>query len=737
MPPQATTPAPTSLGIGDIYYILFRHKWKILICSLCGFAAAAALYKLRPPPFQSDAKLFVRYVLSEKQISPVPSDEQAKSPDQRGETIMSSEEEILTSADLAQEVAQAVGPEKILAKLGGGKDLLKATNVIRANLLVEVPPHGSVIHLTFKHPDPEIVQPVLRELISRYMTMHREVHQSLGMLGDFLTQETDQLRARLSQTEDDLRKARTKAGIVDSVEDTKKAYTDQITALRLQLFAAQADLAEKKSEYDAVVKMAAPAKAPQSTESTVKPIAETPSSAIDDYRAALGRIDYLTKAETELLLQFTPGSARVKEIRSQLDAAKAQKQALEDKYPSLIRGQPSLASVSAGPVQRPAFDLASAAAQIAALEAKVNALNGELEQVTKDAANLASMEVSLSELRRRQQMEEENYRHLSSSLEQSRFDEALGNGHVSNISAIETPTPPAVDWKKTCQLLAGVAGAGIAIGLGWAFGIELYLDRTLKRPVDMERHVKAPLFIAIPDAKSVRRRRWLSRPREKIAASPAPNGALGESNPLYAFHETLRDRLIGFFESRNLTHKPKLVAVTSLGRNAGVTTTAVGLSQSLSEIGDSNVLLVDMTVSQGSARRFNKGKALPDLDEALERRGESETTNLFVVAADSNSEQLSRNLPQRFSKLVPKLKASDFDYILFDMPPVSQISITPRLAGFMDMVLLVIESEKTDRDLVQRATALLAESRAHVGTVLNKTRSYGASGVQQEFLIGA
>jgi hypothetical protein len=68
------------------------------------------------------------------------------------------------------------------------------------------------------------------------------------------------------------------------------------------------------------------------------------------------------------------------------------------------------------------------------------------------------------------------------------------------------------------------------------------------------------------------------------------------------------------------------------------------------------------------------------------------------------------------------------------MPPVSQISITPRLAGFMDMVLLVIESEKTNRDLVERATALLAQSKAHVGAVLNKTQTYVPKGLHQDNL---
>jgi Mrp family chromosome partitioning ATPase len=70
------------------------------------------------------------------------------------------------------------------------------------------------------------------------------------------------------------------------------------------------------------------------------------------------------------------------------------------------------------------------------------------------------------------------------------------------------------------------------------------------------------------------------------------------------------------------------------------------------------------------------------------------------------------------------MKASDYDYIIFDMPPVSEISITPRLARFMDMVLLVIESEKTSRDAAMRVASMLSETKTNVGLVLNKNRSY-------------
>jgi len=93
---------------------------------------------------------------------------------------------------------------------------------------------------------------------------------------------------------------------------------------------------------------------------------------------------------------------------------------------------------------------------------------------------------------------------------------------------------------------------------------------------------------------------------------------------------------------------------------------------------------------------------------------------------------LPRVLPRRVNSLVPQLKASDYDYIIFDMPAVSQISSTPRLARFMDIVLLVIESEKTDREAAERATAMLTQSNAEVGVVLNKTQRYVPKRLQQD-----
>jgi Mrp family chromosome partitioning ATPase len=50
----------------------------------------------------------------------------------------------------------------------------------------------------------------------------------------------------------------------------------------------------------------------------------------------------------------------------------------------------------------------------------------------------------------------------------------------------------------------------------------------------------------------------------------------------------------------------------------------------------------------------------------------------------------------------------------------------------MDMVFMVVESEKTDRDLVKRATAMLTETKANVGIVLNKGRNYVPRRLEQQ-----
>ena len=199
----------------------------------------------------------------------------------------------------------------------------------------------------------------------------------------------------------------------------------------------------------------------------------------------------------------------------------------------------------------------------------------------------------------------------------------------------------------------------------------------------------------------------------------------------------MRERIISYFEVHNLDlKKPKLVAVTGCADGAGVSTLASGLAAALSKTGDGNVLLVDMNVDQGVAHSFYKGKPGCGISDALEPENRAEAQvqeNLYLATLNNGgNDKLVKVLPTRFNHLMPRLKASDYDYIIFDMPPVTQTSATPRLASYMDLALLVLESEKTSQHAAARASALMREARANVAAVLNKHRSHMPAGLSQE-----
>jgi len=735
------------MTLGDIYYVLFRHKWKIISCSVAGLLAGVTLFVMQPSPYQSEAELFIRYVLESRFPGPTVDGSKMISPDDRGQTIINSEIEILRSLDSAQQVADSIGPEKILAKAGGGKDRIQAAALVRKNLTVEVPAKSSVIRIVFQHPDAGIVQPVLKGLIDSYLKKHAEVHQSPGTSDDFLTQQTDQLRSRLAQTDQELRKARNKAGVI-SLDDTKKAYTEQIAKIRQDLFAAEADLAERRAALQEVQRLS-PAVA-----ETTNAAAEMRSDQVDEYKRLCARLDLLWRREQELLTQFTGESTLVKEVRGQIAEADKLKKKMEEEHPRLATLGAFLAKVADQRVS-PSVNLSTESTRAMALESRIKVLNSQLDQIRSEAGNMDEAEGAISELQRKKQLEESNYKYFAASLEQARIDGALGAGRVTNIGRIQEPSPPYRDRSKSLKMVAMVVIGGVLAGLAWAFLIELYFDHSIKRPSEVEAKLHLPLFLSIPDVSWNGRRRLaraakheplLLKDAEGDAPAAASSGVSEEngnheietwshSHSLRPFYEALRDRLVVYFEVRNLTHKPKLVAVTGPGRGSGVSTTAVGLAACLSETGDGNVLLVDMNHEHGAAQQFYKGKPVCGLEQALYMKDDAMVHNQFyVVAGGSNSDKLPRILPKRFTSLVPKFKASDYDYIIFDMPPISQTSVTPRLAGFMDMVLLVIESEKTDRNIVRQACALLGESKANVCAVLNKTRTYVPPRLHQEFL---
>ena len=742
-------PAAPGISLVDIYFVLFRRKWLILFFTAIGVLAGTCFWLVKQPPFQSSCKLFIRYVTDSQPNNPGDTGQRVTSLTDLGQTVLNSEMQIMGSFDLFEQVATNIGPDKILEKIGGGRDPYQAASFIANHLRIEPSRESCVIQLTFTHPDQTVVAPVLQAIVDAYLDKHLQIHTTIGISEDLLIEKQAQLKQQIAQTDEELRMAKTNAGIID-LDASKKAYSDEIARIQRDLFMAQADLAEHQASFSEIA---------GSKKASAKITNDITGANISDeqltrYKAACSRLGYLQKRQSEYIAQgYTEENKLVKEVQTQLAQTAKLKNDMEEANPALAALD--FSSVNQNSSTMSASGSPSSTIQLTSLPTRIKTLEAQLRQVQGDASKLGDAEQKITALLRRKKMQEGFSDNIQATLDRTHINETIGGpGRVSNISTFQHPSPPSRDYKSYYKKVFAMMFGGLLFGLGLAFLLELYLDRTIKRPIEVQNKLKIPFFLSIPDlGQGSRKAKELSvANRKQLGYSGGKDNAAGVvavkesqlevmswsvNRRFDSYYDALRDRLVVYFESINLTRKPKLVAVTSTHKGAGVSTIAAGLASSLSETGDGRVLLVDMNLENGAAQQFFRGQPNCKLDDALEsetRDGARVQENLYVVTEDTFTDKLPRALPKRFASLIPKLKASDYDYIIFDMPPVSPTSVTARLSGFMDTVMLVIESEKTDQQVVQQANALLAQSKANVTAVLNKTKTYIPKQLHQDFL---
>jgi polysaccharide biosynthesis transport protein len=662
-------PAQDGIGLHDILFMLFRHKWKILVLTVAGLLAAAIFYFVVPPAYESEGKLLVRYVMERSAVDGL--DSQIKTPTPENHTLINSEVEILTSTDLIRQVAEAIGVSRFEPGPVSEETTQKAIEAINRQLEVSVVKDTNIISVAFRSSDPTLPMPVVQELVKRYFDKHLAVHRSTGAF-DFVRKETANLKQQLAQTEAELKEVKESAGII-SLTEAKTDMATEIGKTEQDLDSAVADLAAQQARVKDLEKsLALPAA--QANRAPGQPVT---GDVLEQYKSLVARLAGLQKAENDLLLKYTPENPMVKAKAAQLTDLEKQRSELEKTYPALV-DTAAAASVTGGAAQ-PNF--ASERAILAGLESKVTALKSRTSTLEARAKVISEAAPKIAELERKEQVEETNYRASEASLEKAQIDETLDPSRMPNISIVQAPTPAARVKRNVEKVVMGIAGGGVAIGLGIMLLIELILDQSVKRSVELEKRLQVPLLLTIPLLPaSVRRLRlrdvgdtesYRESDRQKLSLVEGPEGFLRP------FYEAIRDRLGVFFENNNMNYRPKLVGVTGLAKNAGTSGLAAGLATAISEASEGRVLLVDKIPS-----------------------------------------------PKEFYNSLKEFKRSDLEYVIFDMPAFGPTSSTLPLARFMDTVLLVVEAEKSNRQAVKRAYAQLA-AKTKVSVILNKARSYG------------
>jgi len=502
--PERGVPEST---LRDIYNVLFRHQWKIVgfFCAVIVIVTLGTF--LAPEIYKSEAKLLVRLGRESVSLDPTATTGQVVPIFQPRENEINSILEILKSRELVEKIVDEIGPEVILERpdevllgdataVGVTRDAMrkfrqdiraaaekpwtlmermdlhdilkkrdKATLSIMNALEIEVPKASNLIAISYEAQNPQLAHEVISKLIDFYLVKHIEVYSTPGSY-DFFIQQTDHLRSKLSQTEEDLRKLKNKTDIA-SVDEQRTIILGRLGVLQQEIESTEATLAASRARV----------------EELQKSVNELPEIIAMDKTTGDAMVAQhlfmLQLKEQDLLSRYTEESQLVQEIRRQITEAKA-----------LMNGITRVTQGRSPFHQQQKLDLLSEQAALASLQAQAKALKEQLADVQAELRDLNDSEVRLVQLQRERELQEINYRKYSDNLEQARVDQALQIQKLSNISVAQPATFPMkpVRPRKLFNLSLGLF-LGIFGAIGFAFFLE-YVDQTLKTPEEIEERLQ-------------------------------------------------------------------------------------------------------------------------------------------------------------------------------------------------------------------------------------------------------
>jgi capsular exopolysaccharide synthesis family protein len=550
-----------------------------------------------------------------------------------------------------------------------------AAAILLNNIEVEPERRSRLVNIRFTSPDPNLSKSVVDAWGASFiqMTLERRF-EATSYARRFLEQRLAQLRARIDESERMLVNYAAREGIVNvpgaappvgaqgAASTERPLIADNLANLNRELTEATAQRVQAESRLNA-----GPGEVTEALE----------NSAIGNLRQrrAEAAADY-----ARMMVQFEPDYPPARALQSQigqLDRAIAREE---------TRVQNTLRETYRASRTRET-----------ALQREVNALKGELVDLRR-----RSIQYNIH------QREVDTNRQLYDALLQ-RYKEigvagGVGVNNISIVDGAETPTEPSSPNLLLNMALALFAGLGI--GAAVAFFLE-QIDQGIADPSDVEATLGIPLLGTVP----------------KIERGDPPEALEERKSALAEAYQSLQTGL-SFSTDHGV---PKSLAVTSTRPSEGKTTTAYALASSMAR-SKGRVLLVDADMRSPSLHYLFDIENGSGLSNYLSGSGEianlvrkTRHDSLFVMSAGPQPPSAPELLSgERLERLIAEAQ-QQFQYIIFDVPPVMGLADAPLIASVVEGVVFVVEANGTQKTMAQVAINRLRDANAQIlGTVLTK-----------------
>ena len=707
------------ISLRDIWRLIVKHKWLLIIVTVLGLLLALLLSLLKTPIYQASTTLQIE--------SRAPRVVQFKNTIDQGQESgddymnLATQIEILGSRNLAERVikdlnlgqqnAANVGlpqsggsvaidasssadvdqakPVGFVAKLQGRmaetfeklskpaketKGKLDQEAVVAAfknGVRIEPVKNSKMVRIRVENANPVLAARIANQMSQSFiaLTLERRMESST-YAKTFLNEQLKLTKAKLEESELKLN-SYTRSNNILTLDEKTNVNNQTFTDYSAALAKAVQERIKFESEYDSI--KARPDNARQVLE----------SKTVQSYKEQLAKLDADYQDNAKIYKDNFP---KMQQLRARIND-------LDEKI------KLEVANV-----------VASAQTQLSMSKQQEALISARLQQARGEILSGQNNSIPLSMLKREVDTNRQLYDGL---LQQVKEVGIVGGVESNNIQVVDKAEAPLFPFKPDLQTNSAIGAlAGLLLGLALIFLIES-LDDTIKFTDEVEKLLNLPLMGVIPKTKE-----RANLASVALLTQEDPRGHLAEA------YRSLRTAM----QFSTAEGAPRRLLVTSTTKSEGKSTTALALAISFAQLGG-RVLLIDADMRKPSLHQLVSVKNDSGLSNYLAGQQaiasllrETSVPGLTVMTAGPippNPVDLLTG--PRFGELLDALQSA-YHQIIIDSPPVLGIADAVVLGNQIPSVLFVAQASSTRKNLIKDALRRLRLAGiVPRGIVLTKT----------------
>jgi capsular exopolysaccharide synthesis family protein len=524
---------------------------------------------------------------------------------------------------------------------------------------------------------------------------------------EFLQAQVKEKQGSLSKAEESLKDYMEKKGVV-SLDDESRKIIEQLSQLEAQRDAVEISIQSLEKTISSYRDQVA-----QQEVSVAKVMGEANDPYISNMQAQLAQLEVqrdITVAQNPDFVGKEVYNARLNEIDGQIRELKGKlKKRTDDFLTNLLPSSESGGNQGdpAGYLRQIKQKMLQSSIELQAMQARKQALVQAISEYNRQFEHLPRKNMDFARLQREKMSSEKLYLAIEEKFNEANITEQAELGYVDIFDPATPATVPATPKVRRNLMLGGFAG--LVLGFLLVLARER-LNQRLWTPEEIRRR-GFPLFTTIKNME------------DEIKGldgtwSGAGNGKklnpklLMLSNPLSPVAESYRHLRTSLLRFQNGAPF-QTILVTSPEQGEGKTTTVSNLALAFAQAGK-RVLLIDADLRRPTIASVFSVSPNPGLSEVIAKKAVLKDVlhgplveGLYVIPSGRIPSNPAESLySEELRRLVAEAK-QQYDYVLFDCPPVLAVTDASILSTMVDRVLLVVSAGNTSVGSLDRTIEIL------------------------------